>query len=461
MLKKKKGFISFIALVLAMIVSAFIVNIMSLSSANTTGLYVKKSLDKATLAAVSCPRMDGETAESYIVTSEAVSQYSFLLGKSFGLSGAIELKPMREYNGHKILFKYDGYEQLTDNRTFLSKTPSVIFGVFNYEDLVGTAKAESPVISDEEKTNDYRLLIKAIIQDTTFTGNTAQNQNIQQTLLKNLFPEEYSSNAEPLIKTTKSITMSLAEIPIEFSAFNVHTLYRFSFGRLNVYTCEHVYVSDCATTCYKCGKVRVALTSHTRDFPCSQTCSVCGEKLSGSIPHSSGLDETNYPCNTTIRCQYCHSIMVGNTSHSLGGWVHYQNVSCDKNGTERAYCTRPGCTYYDERITEYASGHNFVSATCSTPLHCSKCDYVVENSELPHTFGEWYTTKEANCYESGERTRTCEVCGYKEISYINVTNHIWGAPVVIKQATLSANGILQQTCTICHSVKQTEIPKLT
>lgn len=463
-MKNKKGFISFIALILAMIVSAFIVNMMSLSNANTTGLYVKRSLDKANLAAVSCPRMgefgNSEDADSYVLVDEAKDQFSFLLGKSFGLSGPINLNPIREYNGHNILFKYNGYETLTNNKTFLSQTPSVLFGIFNYEDLVGKEKAESSILSEEEKTNDYRLLIKAIIGDTTFVADSTQNTNIQHTLLKNLFPEEYNPNSTVLIKTTKPISMALAEIPLSHSSFNVKKIYRFSFGRLNVYTCEHIYVSDCASICYKCGKVRVPPIAHTRDFPCSQFCSVCKEKLSGSIPHESIYQSDKYPCNTTIRCKYCNSIMVGNTSHTLGLWQQYQTVSCDRNGTERAYCTKVGCTYFDERVSEYASGHNFVSATCSTPLHCSKCDYEVENSELPHTFGEIIINKQPTCYERGEKSRSCEVCGYKEIEYINTTNHKWGTPVIIKQATVNSNGIIEQTCNICHSIKQTEIPKL-
>lgn len=458
---KKKGFISFIALILAMIVGYFCVNLMCLSNTNTIGVYVKKTLDKANLAAISCARYNDEEAESYIVAEDAVAQFALLTGKNFGLKTPLTLKPFREYNGKYILYRTDGYVDVPDNRTILSKTPNILFGVFNYEDLVGSDRANNNAISENEKINEYRLLIKAIISETRFVdNNNVQNKLIQDTLLKNLFPEDYNSKAPQTIKTTKPITIALAEIPIENSAFNVKTIYRFSLGRLNVYNCQHIYLSDCATTCYKCGKVRIAPNPHTQKFPCSKTCSVCGEKVSGAIPHESGMSEANYPCGKTIRCIHCNSIMVGNTSHNLGAWTNHSKATCTENGVQRAYCQRAGCTYYDERISEYAKGHTFISATCSSPLHCSKCGYKIENSELPHTFTEWKTTKEANCKENGERSRTCKVCGYKEISYINPTNHIWGTPVIVKQATHSAPGILEQSCSICHSVKQTEIPKL-
>ena len=44
-----------------------------------------------------------------------------------------------------------------------------------------------------------------------------------------------------------------------------------------------------------------------------------------------------------------------------------------------------------------------------------------ENGE--HTFGEEVVVKQANCYETGLVTKTCETCGYVEETVLGLTPH--------------------------------------
>ena len=65
---------------------------------------------------------------------------------------------------------------------------------------------------------------------------------------------------------------------------------------------------------------------------------------------------------------------------------------------------------------------NFKEATCTEDgytgdLVCSVCGEVLEKGEAiakGHTWSDWTVTREPECFQDGERTRTCTVCGETE-----------------------------------------------
>ena len=123
------------------------------------------------------------------------------------------------------------------------------------------------------------------------------------------------------------------------------------------------------------------------------------------------------------------------------GWqqkiVHGKNV-CTKNEISRkdATCTEDGwvkygCTYESNRyatapehIDEWtetipALGHDWKDNGDAN--HICDRDHVT----AAHTYGEWTTVKEATCTAAGQKQHTCTECGHVETEVIPATGHHW------------------------------------
>ena len=84
-----------------------------------------------------------------------------------------------------------------------------------------------------------------------------------------------------------------------------------------------------------------------------------------------------------------------------------------------------------------------------------------EEKEIPmlaHTFGE-PEIKQPTCKEPGTQTKTCTICGSKEIKSLDVTEHKFDDKKVTKEPTCTAAGTQVAICTVCGSQGEpTEIP---
>lgn len=123
------------------------------------------------------------------------------------------------------------------------------------------------------------------------------------------------------------------------------------------------------------------------------------------------------------------------------GWlqkiVHGKNV-CTKNEIDRQEptCTEEGwvkygCTYESDRhatapehIDEWtetipALGHDWKDNGDAN--HICDRDHVT----AAHTYGEWTTVKEATCTAAGQKQHTCTECGHVETEVIPATGHHW------------------------------------
>ena len=117
--------------------------------------------------------------------------------------------------------------------------------------------------------------------------------------------------------------------------------------------------------------------------------------------------------------------------------VHGKNV-CTKNEIDRkdATCTEEGwvkygCTYESDRhatapehIDEWtetipALGHDWKDNGDAN--HICDRDHVT----AAHTYGEWTTVKEATCTAAGQKQHTCTECGRVETEVIPATGHHW------------------------------------
>ena len=117
--------------------------------------------------------------------------------------------------------------------------------------------------------------------------------------------------------------------------------------------------------------------------------------------------------------------------------VHGKNV-CTKNEINRQEptCTEDGwvkygCTYESDRyatapehIDEWtetipALGHDWKDNGDAN--HICDRDHVT----AAHTYGEWTTVKEATCTAAGQKQHTCTECGHVETEVIPATGHHW------------------------------------
>ena len=117
--------------------------------------------------------------------------------------------------------------------------------------------------------------------------------------------------------------------------------------------------------------------------------------------------------------------------------VHGKNV-CTINEIDRkdATCTEEGwvkygCTYESDRhatapehIDEWtetipALGHDWKDNGDAN--HICDRDHVT----AAHTYGEWTTVKEATCTAAGQKQHTCTECGHVETEVIPATGHHW------------------------------------
>ena len=104
-------------------------------------------------------------------------------------------------------------------------------------------------------------------------------------------------------------------------------------------------------------------------------------------------------------------------------------------------------------------------ATCTEPgFDVFVCECGEGKDEVVpakgHSWGEWKTTKEANCKEEGKQVRTCSACGAKEEKAIAKNNaHQWGNWTVTKEATCKEDGVQTRTCSLCGKQETKTISK--
>lgn len=121
-------------------------------------------------------------------------------------------------------------------------------------------------------------------------------------------------------------------------------------------------------------------------------------------------------------------------THTTTELRNVKQATCQEEGySGDTHCTKCGKKLASGKATA-KTGHtetlaNQKDATCAEAGYtgdtvCSVCNVTLETGkEIPkshsHTFGDWATTKQPTATEAGEKTRTCEVCGFqhKDVLY--------------------------------------------
>lgn len=114
--------------------------------------------------------------------------------------------------------------------------------------------------------------------------------------------------------------------------------------------------------------------------------------------------------------------------HEWGDWKVSEEVTCVKDGTEERKCS--SCSKVEQRTIK-APGHEYKEST-----------------------------QNATCEEDGSITKTCSKCGNVETKVIKATGHKWNDGIVKQEATYTAPGVKEYTCTVCSKTKEESIPML-
>ena len=117
--------------------------------------------------------------------------------------------------------------------------------------------------------------------------------------------------------------------------------------------------------------------------------------------------------------------------------VHGKNV-CTKNeiGRKDATCTEDGwvkygCTYESDRYATAPEHTDQWTETIPALGHHWKdngdANHICDRDHVTaaHTYGEWTTVKEATCTAAGQKQHTCTECGHVETEVIPATGHHW------------------------------------
>ncbi len=147
-----------------------------------------------------------------------------------------------------------------------------------------------------------------------------------------------------------------------------------------------------------------------------RSCSVCSYKQTEEIDK---LPHTHNPASAWTNDATGHWHACSGCNEKLDFAAHTPDRA-EATETEPVKCSV--CGY----VITPALGH-----TTHTPEenwrydennHWHKCDGCSEQlDKATHTYGDWTVTKQPTATESGEKERTCSVCGYKQIETVPMT----------------------------------------
>ena len=137
----------------------------------------------------------------------------------------------------------------------------------------------------------------------------------------------------------------------------------------------------------------------------------------------------------------------------MNEWDEIEKDYCSHNWKDGEILLQPTCTTTGKKqvvceicgklleVEIPALGHNYVNRVCT---RCGEA----EPGCTTHTYGDWVVTKQATCTAGGSQTRTCTVCGVKQVEKTPI-EHTYGDWVITKPATCTVSGSQTRTCTVC------------
>lgn len=156
-----------------------------------------------------------------------------------------------------------------------------------------------------------------------------------------------------------------------------------------------------------------------------RSCPTCGYEETREIAkleHEVGDEWNSDATHHWKDCIHCGESVIDD-DHNYGDWTVTKQPTCTEDGEQKHSCQACG---WEETETIPATSHAPSSEWTSDATDhwhvCQNCQAEVDKAA--HTFGQWTTVTESGEFTSGEKVRTCEVCGYEERAEIPGTGHV-------------------------------------
>ncbi len=207
-----------------------------------------------------------------------------------------------------------------------------------------------------------------------------------------------------------------------------HSYYRSTLTSASCETPGRVRV-----TCSKCGDYyfeTIPKTGHSFSAAtCTSpaTCTKCGTTSGSKLGH----DYAPATCTSPSKCRVCGATTGSKANHRYSTWSIDRSASCTTTGSKHRVCRDCGDV---DVATIPATGHDFVSATCTSPKTCRTCRYQ-EGTAPGHQWGDWITDEVVSCIYDGAQHRECRICRSIETKRIISPGHDFSPATCTAPAT--------------------------
>ena len=216
----------------------------------------------------------------------------------------------------------------------------------------------------------------------------------------------------------------------------------------------------------------------------THTCNRCDDEHVDSyvdaLGHDMIIDEKVDPtCTETgftegSHCSRCDYVIAQEVIEKLGH--DYSSVvtqpTCESEGYTTHTCSRCGDSVIDSYVD--ALGHDMiiderVEPTCTTTgltegSHCSRCDYVIPQQEIPtidHEYSEWKVIVESTCSTVGYKESKCKTCGNIGKEELPLKEHTESNWITDLEPTILDEGRKHTECIVCgKEIRVEKIPML-
>ncbi len=223
----------------------------------------------------------------------------------------------------------------------------------------------------------------------------------------------------------------------------------------------------------------------------TRLCTVCGFSEKTTIPrlnhiHSYG---TLWISNENKHWHECEcGEKTEETNHTFDTWTTVKEPTNSAEGQKKHSCSVCGYTE-TASIPKLNHSHSYGTTWMSNDSsHWHQCSCGEKTALSNHTYGNWETIKAATSSTSGEKRRSCNVCGYSETTTIpviehthsfgstwltnenqhwhvcscgeksNIEVHKYGSWTIVTASTCTSVGAKTATCSVCGYKKTESIP---
>lgn len=209
-------------------------------------------------------------------------------------------------------------------------------------------------------------------------------------------------------------------------------------------------------------------------------------------------------------CGYTQEYILPLKEHQEGEWITELEATETKEGLRTRHCSVCGIELAREKLTVIPHEHNYVLVSEESPectdsgkrgYSCSVCDSSYTESTEPeghiygeemiqaatcerdgytykicricgqktetgkigrlgHNYGEWVTTQETGCTQSGTQTRTCVNCKAEETRIVPAAGHKSQSYQIVLNPDCTTAGREEADCDVCGEHIEREIPAL-